>query len=480
MPERVSLPEYLRRRNIPIRGVVARPMPTPLIARPRSRLPSRPMSGPFGEGGDGSSGPGVGIGTPGTAGTTSAINTPPSTSFGYSFPFGPVNFTASPFGRVGVSLNTGSELANTASRVALSLAHIPTGFNPLTMAFPALAPLTGPFGMAAGLFDLSVRTGLRLTDALRIPNARSIAKNAQALAQIESMVASPLTGPNFEARVQAIVDEATAAAGPQGNGGYFSFPHSVEGLTAAQTFANMANANQTGITAVFSDGRGGYLTGPLGHIPSANLNSNIAPNVPMFDTPQQFFNAIFGRPRGTEPEPEPEPEPAPAPAPAPAPDPNAEDAEGIEGFDDPDAPAPAPDPSDGGVCLLASYAMEAFGLGQDAPQRRFFSRLARLFLARYPETGLRQLALYQRVAKQILAKLNAASPTVQARVQKLIYAEVIAPTGAHLDASEVDATRQRLVTMTLALATRFQVPIPVKDLERLARRPKATVARRAA
>jgi hypothetical protein len=133
----------------------------------------------------------------------------------------------------------------------------------------------------------------------------------------------------------------------------------------------------------------------------------------------------------------------------------------------------------GGGCLLASYALDAFGLGQDAPQRRFFQRLAKLFLARYPETGLRQLALYQKVATRILEHLDDLDVAAQANVQRVIYDEVIEPTGKTLEADEVDATRRRLVTVTVALARKFGIPLPVAQLEALKARPKTLIARAA-
>jgi hypothetical protein len=114
--------------------------------------------------------------------------------------------------------------------------------------------------------------------------------------------------------------------------------------------------------------------------------------------------------------------------------------------------------------VLASYTMNQLGLSMDAPERRFWKSAAATFVKRYPRTGRRQLVRYREVARRVREALERLPAPERRRYVAYMHAEIIKPFGPTLEVDEIPAFRARMRRVTLALARRFNVPVPASYL----------------
>jgi hypothetical protein len=114
----------------------------------------------------------------------------------------------------------------------------------------------------------------------------------------------------------------------------------------------------------------------------------------------------------------------------------------------------------GGGCYMATWTLDALQPKEAATAKRILREFKAQFLKAQPEAGPRAFALYQGIARKIMAAADAAGPGAARKAQETIYREFIQPLGAHVEAKEVGPGVQRLVQVTRALAGQFHVPIP--------------------
>jgi len=103
--------------------------------------------------------------------------------------------------------------------------------------------------------------------------------------------------------------------------------------------------------------------------------------------------------------------------------------------------------------------MGALGAREKRKFGATFAKFKKLFLAKHGEHGTQLFQMYQRVARQILARVST-QPQQAAIVRRRLHDVFVRETHKHITAKNVDAAVKNLITVVTDLARQVGVKLP--------------------
>lgn len=417
------------------------------------------------DGGSGASGP-TSPGPVSSGSLPSASTTAGPVSFtanplsGATMQVGPFGVTASPFGSISLGAKTGNPALDMATSIVASRAGLPA-LNLLTMMAPGMAPL--------GLAGL----GPALTIALGQLGGKAL--NAAGVPTIDSTLQGNLEGAHGiygdpTAMAQAIAESITQAqsAQSQASTGHASPALSNQAATQVTTNPGAFGLNPHSLNTL-DTGLFHTPNGPAFGVKGLTIEGNKTLNLDEGDTGTSGTGVgqggISGGPVGA----------TGVGPPGVTGDPNstgqgATGTGGVSSTGPGTASGPGNSPGDGGGgggagCLLANWALDKLKPKDAATAKRFYQDFYTLFMQANPQHGKRAFAVYQKVARLIIDKVEAAGPDVEKTVQRYIYTNLIQPTGQYLEKRELGGAVRHLAKIIRVLAGKFDVPLPKQMLK---------------
>ena len=429
---------------------------------------------------------------------------------------GPLSFGVSPLGSVGFGVNanmsddpnvnalTNAPL-NMALRQTLGRVGIPMGINPLAF-IPSVAPVLGPMGLALSGFKGMVTVANLIARAAGIPtvhqnlqglesNLRSSSESvrgvAQATVDTAQTIQQALSTGNMTG-VQAAINAAIAQGVNPDTLAAALTSMGVQGISAQGSIAVPAAPSPFGISSV--SGLAGASASGVPGVPGVtftaqeglvgpqaiSLRGTVGQPDPTDTTSPSPTATASDVSAGEGPGPSAGPGAAPSGTAGPAASATASDvSEGGPGTGGVGAPAGVGEGGavggvtggdegvgdgggggggGGGGCYLATWALKGLAPKDAEESRRAFQSFYRQWSKANPQHGQRAFVLYQRLAKQIIAKARQGG--AERATQAYIHREFVQPTGTYISKKELPQAVQNLVRVVRTLAQRFGIPLP--------------------